>query len=399
MKMFSSDLAIVCRWSFPESSGGVAMHNYNLIKAINSKIRCQIFSLESKSNELFYNELGIKYSGIKINSVYNNPHLLKLKFLKNTARYLSDNNISKIFRKKVNGEIGLVEFMDIHSEGYHFLKNKRGKRTNVIIRSHTPFSLLRKFFTKDELKGVDTLYTFEREKKCFEMADQITTPSQDLKKQIINLFNLSPDKINVIPNILDTTHFRPIEIRKKKKFNILHVGRFERPKGVETMIKAFIEVAKEYNDINLINIGQPRGPSFNICQHLLNENNLTDRVTFKGYVDYNSLPEYYSISDLVIAPSEIYESFSYTVAQGMACGRPVIASKIGGIPQTLNNGIAGLLFNPGDVNDLTEKIITIYNNREHRDRLGKKARKFAVNQFSIDVLSKRYLEYYKSIKT
>ena len=100
MKMFSSDLAIVCRWSFPESSGGVAMHNYNLIKAINSKIRCQIFSLESKSNELFYNELGIKYSGIKINSVYNNPHLLKLKFLKNTARYLSDNNISKIFRKK-----------------------------------------------------------------------------------------------------------------------------------------------------------------------------------------------------------------------------------------------------------------------------------------------------------
>ena len=115
----------------------------------------------------------------------------------------------------MNGEIGLVEFMDIHSEGYHFLKNKRGKRTNVIIRSHTPFSLLRKFFTKDELKGVDTLYTFERE-KCFEMADQITTPSQDLKKQIINLFNLSPDKINVIPNILDTTHFRPIEIRKRK---------------------------------------------------------------------------------------------------------------------------------------------------------------------------------------
>ena len=141
------------------------------------------------------------------------------------------------------------------------------------------------------------------------------------------------------------------------------------------MIKAFIEVAKEFNDINLINIGQPRGPSFNICQHLLNENNLTDRVTFKGFVDYNSLPEYYSISDLVIAPSEIYESFSYTVAQGMACGRPVIASKIGGIPQTLNNGIAGLLFNPGDVNDLTEKIITIYNNREHRDRLGKKQKK------------------------
>ena len=129
---------------------------------------------------------------------------------------------------------------------------------------------------------------------------------------------------------------------------------------------------------------------------MLEKGKLVNKVTFTGFVEYNELPNYYAQSDIVVIPSEIYESFSYTTAQGMSCGKPVIASNIGGIPETLNNGKAGLLFNPGDVDDLNEKIKKLYYNERKRNSLAKKARIFSVNNFSINSLKPKYIEYYNS---
>ena len=79
----------------------------------------------------------------------------------------------------------------------------------------------------------------------------------------------------------------------------------------------------------------------------------------------------------------------------MACGKAVISSSIGGIPETLNNGKAGLLYESGDSNELTERIITLFNNYDLRNKLETEARKYAVEKFSIQELKKTYLEYYE----
>ena len=100
-----------------------------------------------------------------------------------------------------------------------------------------------------------------------------------------------------------------------------------------------------------------------------------------------------------MVPSEIYESFSYTVAQGMACGIPVIASKIGGISETVDHGKAGVLFNPSDHNQLSEKIEELIQNKTMREDLGIKARKFAVDNYSFEALKPKYIEYYQSKMT
>ena len=287
--------------------------------------------------------------------------------------------------------------MDIHSEGYLFLKGNPEKRKNVVIRSHTPFGLLKQYFNKTELKGVDTWFAFEREKKCFNWAGSITTPSKDLKKRICDMYSIDYDKVQVIPNLLDTNHFSPKDMEDNQDFTILHVGRFERGKGVETLIKSFISLSKKFNNLKLINVGTPRGPSFNKCMDLLKKNNLDQKVIFTGFVDYLDLPEFYAKSDIVVVPSEIYESFSYTVAQGMACGKAVIASEIGGIPETTNYGNAGLLFEPGNVDQLTGKIEMLYANTDIREEFGRKARNYIVDYCSIESLKAKYIEFYQSI--
>ena len=153
--------------------------------------------------------------------------------------------------------------MDIHSESYYFLKRNPEKRNLSIIRAHTPFTLLKKYFNKSELSGVNTWFAESTERKCFNWVGHVTTPSEDLKRKLIEMFNIDSEKIKVIPNILDEEHFKPMEKEPSNYFNILHVGRFERAKGIETLLEAFIALAKKYSDLFLTCIGEHRGPSFN----------------------------------------------------------------------------------------------------------------------------------------
>ena len=220
--------------------------------------------------------------------------------------------------------------------------------------------------------------------------------SIDLKKKICALYDIPSKKVTVIPNILDTTHFSPKNVEDNDTFTILHVGRFERVKGVETLIKGFILLARKYSNIQLINIGKPRGKSFKRCMTMLKKDNLTEKVIFPGFVDYVDLPSYYAKADIVVVPSEIYESFSYTVAQGMACGKPVIASNIGGIPETMNYGDAGLLFEPGNVDQLTDIMEKLYLDNNLRKDFGVKARSFIHNYCSMETLKPKYLKFYES---
>jgi glycosyltransferase involved in cell wall biosynthesis len=373
------------------------MHNHYLLNALEKKFKCNSISAESEINSGFSKNNGIRYSRIPITGYGAISQFLKFSILKNAARSFVDQKISRLFAEKLKKESGIIEFMDIHSEGYLFLKKNPEKRKNVVIRSHTPFGLLKQYFNKTELKGVDTWFAFEREKKCFNWAGSITTPSKDLKKRICDMYSIDYDKVQVIPNLLDTNHFSPKDMEDNQDFTILHVGRFERGKGVETLIKSFISLSKKFNNLKLINVGTPRGPSFNKCMDLLKKNNLDQKVIFTGFVDYLDLPEFYAKSDIVVVPSEIYESFSYTVAQGMACGKPVIASEIGGIPETTNYGNAGLLFEPGNVDQLTGKIEMLYANADKREEFGRKARNYIVDYCSIESLKAKYIEFYQSI--
>ena len=397
MKEVIETFSIISRWAFPQATGGVAMHNHYLLKSLEKKFKCNLISTESEVNSDFYKNNGVGYSEIQITGYSAISQLLKISTLKNAARSVVDQKISKLFAEKLKKESGIIEFMDIHSEGYLFLMKNPEKRKNVIIRSHTPFGLLKQYFNKSELKGSEAWFAFEREKKCFNWAGSITTPSKDLKKRICDMYSINYNQVQVLPNLLDTIHFSPKSKNDTQDFTILHVGRFERAKGVETLIKSFIFLSKKFNNLKLINVGTPRGRSFNKCMDLLKQNNLDQKVIFTGFVDYYDLPKYYAKSDIVVVPSEIYESFSYTVAQGMACGKPVIASNIGGIPETTNYGDAGLLFEPGNVDQLTAKIELLYTNNDFREDIGKKARTYIMNYCSIESLKPKYIEFYQSI--
>ena len=392
---------LACHWSFPKDQGGVAMHNWYLLQMLSSQIDILMVSSINQINELYYRKHCVPYSGIDISIPTILPKLIRLNYLKNGLRSWKDWRTSIRLKTALETlSTNVVEFIDIHSNGYAYLKSnqKSNRKEKVIIRSHTPWGLLREYYSSDRIKGTDGWFAQQRERQCFQWADSISTPSVDLKNKLIEFYEIEAKKIFVIPNILDTNHFKPLNrLNKNKEFILLHVGRFDRAKGVETLIKSFIYLSKKIKNLRLINIGQPYGSAYKNCMELIEKENLSDKVTFTGFVKYDDLPTYYAQSDIVVVPSQIYESFSYTVAQGMACGKPVIASNIGGIPETIDYERAGKLFRPGDVDDLSMEIENLYSDKKAMINIARNARSFAINTFSIDALRPIYIEYYKSL--
>ena len=100
-----------------------------------------------------------------------------------------------------------------------------------------------------------------------------------------------------------------------------------------------------------------------------------ERLVFAGEVDEASLVELYAESSVCVVPSMIYESFSYTAAQAMSCARPVAASRIGGIPEVVEDGVTGQLVEPGNAEELADAVCRLLEDRETATTMGAAGRR------------------------
>ena len=116
-----------------------------------------------------------------------------------------------------------------------------------------------------------------------------------------------------------------------------------------------------------------------------------------GSTPKEELIHIYQKADIAINPSIIYESVSYTCLEAMACGKPVIASKIGGIPEVVIDGETGLLFEPGSVRDLISSLKILLNDPLRREEMGKAGRKRAEEFFDVLKVAPKNIEIYKSL--
>ena len=393
---------LLCRWAFPISQGGVAMHNKNLVDTLLHSMNIRQISLHNIENKEYFDFANVPFDAIEQPKKI--PHfLLKSQIINNSYRFFIDKYISdKMSHLIFINNPDVVEFMDINSEAFSFLKKNNISTKNnpkVVIRSHTPWGLLRPFFRKKSRNIVEAWGAIKKEKFCFDKCNAITVPSDSLKTNLIEIYNIQPEKIEVIPNIIDTNIFKPNRniVKDNKIFNILHVGRLDQSKGVLTLIRAFVILSKKYKNITLTCVGKIVEKTKGNYQNILKNENLSDKVNFKKFIPYENLSDEYSKADVVVVPSEIYESFSYTVAQGMSCEKIVIGSNIGGIPETLKFGELGKMFNPGNIKELADSIEEVLINKDNYKIIEKAARKYVVKNFSSSALKERYLKFYQSI--
>ena len=118
---------------------------------------------------------------------------------------------------------------------------------------------------------------------------------------------------------------------------------------------------------------------------------------FLGYRHGKELIDIIANSSFVVVPSECYENCSMAVLEAMAIGKPVIGSKIGGIPEQIDNGKTGLLFDMGNVVELAKKIKLLSDNKNMRTRMGKAARKKVEKEYALDLHCTTLLNIYEDL--
>ena len=203
------------------------------------------------------------------------------------------------------------------------------------------------------------------EKRLLKKAECIITPSPHMKEYYSTVKN----KISVVPNGID---FGEIENSNYAEMDTLHpsilfMGRLEKIKGVDILIRSIPFVANSIPDVHLYIAGS--GEEEGKLKHLVKKLDIGANVTFLGFVSEDEKWSYYKSTDLCVVPS-VEEPFGIVLLEAMACGKPAIASNVGGIPYIVEDGKTGLLFECGDIEGLTEKVITLLQNKKMREKMG-----------------------------
>ena len=217
-----------------------------------------------------------------------------------------------------------------------------------------------------------------------------------LLKRAVAVVHYSPDfgrvharllegKAHVVAPGVDLGQFSPNGSAPHER-SVLYVGRMERSslwKGVRHLIDAVPLVLRSVPDLTVDLVGA--GDDVPSLRHYASSKGLERIVKFHGALDGPELVERYRRASLVVLPSTLAaESFGMVLLEAAACGRPAVASRVGGIPSAVLDGETGLLVPPGDVGALAEAVTTILNDDDFARSLGRRAAERARAEFSWD---------------
>jgi len=214
------------------------------------------------------------------------------------------------------------------------------------------------------------------------------------------------EKIAIIPNGLDLSEFAnlPPKGAFKRKFGIpeekkiiLYLGRIHKIKGIDFLIKAYAHLINDmhYKDVLLV-IAGPDDGYLKEAKSLTSALGISKHVLFTGPLYGQDKLEAYVDSDVVVLPSR-YETFPMTILEAYACGKPVIASKVGGLEDLIINGETGLLFEAGNIKRLTRSIFNLINSDNIAKEMGLKSKNFVRENFTVEEVVERLKKVYQEL--
>lgn len=296
----------------------------------------------------------------------------------------------------------IIEGPDARAELlYYLLTRTKRKSPPVIVKLHTPSYILQKYNFR-KLKIYERFLNF-MEKQCILKADYLTSPSQNLAKIIAGDYKIDIERIKVIANAVNTQKFKTDKNYKgNSRLKILYAGRIEKIKGVKTLTYAIPEVLREFKNCKFTLIGQDtksgkdRTSLKRELRRYLKKKKCENKVTFLDRKDSKELIKYYQTSDIAVVPS-LYENLGYVCLEAMACGKPVVASNVGGLAEIIENRYNGLLVPPNDHKQLAENIIKLCTNKYLRDDLGIKALRSVERNYSTTTVVEKTINFYEKI--
>ena len=207
------------------------------------------------------------------------------------------------------------------------------------------------------------------------------------------------DRVEVLPHGMEDRSQRVASIPPKGSFiNVLYAGRFEGRKGTDVLLEAIPALCRKHRTARFILVGEDRvlpdgstlGGAFRARHGGVN---CLNRVLFTGEVSDAHLESHLSQCDIFVAPSR-YESFGLVFLEAMMFGKPVVGCRAGGMSEVIDDGVTGLLAEPGNVQSLTAVLDALLEDAAKRQAFGQAGRERYLRLYTREALTERTLEFY-----
>jgi glycosyltransferase involved in cell wall biosynthesis len=226
---------------------------------------------------------------------------------------------------------------------------------------------------------------YRRERKSLKVADAVTCVSEYAKRMLEKAFEYSDSR--VIYNGVNADVFKPLPHREDvfsdKKILLLFVGNLSRRKGADLLPRIMKKLGDDFQ--LLTTSGLRKDVKTNI-----------NNIATLGRLSEKQLVDLYNSCDIYLFPSRL-EGFGLTIAEAMACGKPVVATDYSSIPELVVEGKGGLLCKMDDVDDFADKVRLLAQDESTRRSMGEYNRKRILNNFTLKEMAFNYLKLYKSL--
>src|SRR5277367_4563934 len=232
-------------------------------------------------------------------------------------------------------------------------------------------------------------------------SDGVTAISSYLRDRTREAFDIHSE-IEVIRNFVNcdvyvrdpelVAQMRPRFAEPNERL-LVHLSNFRPVKRIQDVVEVFARVAKAL-PARLMLIGD--GPDRSVAEYLARQHNVQDRIHFIGKQD--NVNELLPLADLMLMPSEM-ESFGLAALEAMACGVPTIATDVGGVPELIEHGLNGLLFNVADIDSMSTAAIALLSDQHRLETMARAARKTAQDNFCASRVIPLYEDYYDRVIT
>ena len=294
---------------------------------------------------------------------------------------------ARIFLRRCNRSSGAegIEYEVVHS--HYWLSSWIGQRFSEELRIphavtfHT-LGLIKMQSRAGEVEPEERAVT---ERDAMLTADRIIAFSPHERDAMARLYGADPAKVRLVPCGVDLGKFRPLdqkEVRKRLGLNgekvLLFVGRVEPLKGLDLLVEtaAQLEAGEENVRMMVVGGGGPGEPETDRVRRLAEERQVDGMIDFVGRVNHDELPLYYNAADVCVVPS-YYESFGLVALESMACGTPVVATRVGGLPTIVHHGHTGYLKSWRCPEAFANSVEMIFASTDLQESMGSAARRRA----------------------
>jgi D-inositol-3-phosphate glycosyltransferase len=245
------------------------------------------------------------------------------------------------------------------------------------------FHTLAEAKNRHHLSEREPRYRIAGERAVARGADRIICGSESERETLIEEYDVSPSRLSVVPCGVDVDRFRPLDMVQSRLALgldpdvpvLLFIGRIEPLKGIDVLIRAVSQLDGKFQ---LLVVGGDEKDAMRTHElHVLaKEMGVEGKVVFGDAVPHDELPRYYNAASICVVPS-YYESFGLVALEAMACGVPVIASRVGGLKETVQDGRTGYLIPWRCPEPFAERLDLLLTNETLRRSLGEEARQVA----------------------